>query len=116
MTLPVFSSSITPQYGAARSSKPRFKKIQFGDGYQQRSSDGFNTNLKTHSLTFKGGYTDVLAIETFLNARTTNGLEAFTWTNLENVAISVICEEWSVTYDDFGWGTLSANFEQVAEV
>ena len=115
MALPVFNIAITPQYGASRNSKPRFKKIQFGDGYQQRSSDGLNTNLKTYSLSFKGDPALVKQVEDFLGARAANGLEAFEWTTPEGTVIAVTCEEWGYTFDNYGWSTLSATFNQVAE-
>lgn len=115
MALPVFSVAITPQYGATRNSKPRFKKIQFGDGYQQRSSDGFNTNLKSYSLTFKGDPALVKQVEDFLDARTANGLEAFQWTTPEGATIAITCEEWAYSFENYGWTTLNATFNQVAE-
>lgn len=115
MALPVFNIAITAQYGATRNSKPRFKKIQFGDGYQQRSSDGLNTNLKTFSLTFKGDPALVKQVEDFLDARAANGLEAFEWTTPEGATIAVTCEEWGYTFENYGWTTLAATFNQVAE-
>lgn len=108
-----FDPTWLPQVGASLSEKPRVKKIQFGDGYQQRVTDGINTNLERWSLTFKGNPAVNTAIDAFLSAR--NGTEAFNWTTPKGRAIAVVCSGWSETIDDFGWTTLTCEFEQVAE-
>lgn len=105
----------TAQYGAVKKNKPRIKKIMYGDGYEQRSSDGINTNLKEYDVTFKGSPDQIKTVEDFFNARAANGLEPFLWVDPDGVTRTVVCEDFPRTFDDFGWSTLSTTFREVAE-
>ena len=57
--------AITPTYGAAKTSQPRMKQIQFGDGYAQVIRYGLNQNAKTWNLRWEISETDADTIETF---------------------------------------------------
>lgn len=66
-------------YNQAMDFSPRIKKIQFGDGYEQRLQDGINNNLIQIDLLFDNrDYKETLAISHFLYAR--NGTESFLYT------------------------------------
>lgn len=65
-----------PSYNATIDHIPKVKKIQFGDGYTQRSQDGINNQLITAELIFDLRTTqEACAILHFLKAR--RGVESF---------------------------------------
>ena len=76
--------SITPTYGAQKTSRPRTRTVQFGDGYQQRLLYGIpsHMNPKEWDLTWNVSETDSDTIETFLNARAEDSA-SFDWTPLD---------------------------------
>lgn len=83
------------------SHKPRTRRLQFGDGEEQRAPMGLNHNLGTWSVAFveKPGYT-IKVIFDFLVAR--KGVEPF-YFRPADLPISeppklVVCEEWNKKY------------------
>lgn len=106
--------SITPTYGASKTSRPRVLNVQFGDGYSQRVRFGLNTDLKNWNLTWQVSEADADTIESFLEARA--GVESFEWTPLDSsTAYRWICQEWSKTIPYVNRATITATFIQVAE-
>lgn len=103
----------SPDYSSSVSKKPRIKKMQFGDGYEQRLSDGINTNPEEWSLTFKRSPSQITAIDNFLSQR--EGLYPFKWTTPKGVELVFACEDWNIVEDDSGWKTLTAKFVQKFE-
>jgi phage-related protein len=106
----------TPDYPFTETSKPRVRKAEFGDGYEQRIRFGLNTDLKTYPLTFKArDNTETAAIRAFLEAR--GGSESFTWTPplWGAAAGQYVCEEWQITGDSCELSSISATFREVAE-
>ena len=104
-----------PDYGSQEQHKPRVRRVQFGDGYQQRSADGINTDPATWVLSF-GNRSDAesQAIVDFLAAR--GGVEAFDWTPPRgSSALKWICPQWQRAPTNYGSWTVSATFEQVFE-
>ena len=109
--------SITPRYGAQKTSRPNVRTVQFGDGYQQRLLYGIpsHMNPKEWSLTWEVSETDADTIETFLNARAEDSA-SFDWTPLdETTSYKWICPEWSKTIPYNNRATISATFRQVFE-
>ena len=104
-----------PDYGSLEQHRPRVRVAQFGDGYQQRSADGINTDAATWNLTFSNrSDSEASAIKTFLAARA--GLEAFDWTPPGGLsALKWICSTWQSTPVNFGATTITATFTQVFE-
>ena len=103
----------TPDWGAKKQNKPRANKIQFGDGYEQRITDGLNSNMEVWSVTFKRAKAEIDIIDDFLSDR--SAVEAFNWVNPNGHSIVVKCEEWDTSYDSPGYDTLTATFTQVPE-
>lgn len=103
-----------PSVGVRQSTAPRVRRVQFGDGYQQRVADGINTRQETWNLAFNG-LTDTVAseIDTFLVDR--NAVEAFDWTTPDGRAIKVVCDEWSRDYSEPDVNTITATFRRVYE-
>lgn len=109
--------SVTPAYGAQKTSRPRTRTVQFGDGYQQRLLYGIpsHMNPKEWDLTWNVSETDADTIETFLNARAEDSA-SFDWTPLdETTSYKWICPEWSKTIPYNNRATITARFIQVFE-
>ena len=105
-----------PEFPPTEVSKPRVRKAEMGDGYEQRIRFGLNTDLKTWQVTFKArNNTETTAIRAFLQAR--GGVESFTWTPpLWSAATGqFVCAEWQVSADSCHFNTITATFQQVAE-
>jgi phage-related protein len=104
----------TPSFEATESSKPRVRRFQAGDGYEQRVRFGLNTDPKEWTLTFsERSDTERDQITAFLDAR--GGFEAFDWTTPRGVAGKFVCEEWQVTLRACNFNTITATFRQVFE-
>jgi phage-related protein len=110
--------SITASYGAQKTSRPRTKVVQFGDGYEQRVLYGIpsHMNPKEWSLTWQN-ITEANAdtIETFLNARAEDAA-SFDWTPPDDAtAYKWVCAEWTKVIPYTGRATITATFRQVFE-
>ena len=73
--------SITPVYGMRKTSKPKIKISQLGDGYEFRALFGLplTQDPKIYDLTFNVSETDADVIEAFLRSRV-NDQASFTFT------------------------------------
>lgn len=104
----------TPSFEATESSKPRVRKFQAGDGYEQRVRFGLHTDPKEWSLTFANRTdTERDNILTFLEAR--NGVESFDWTPPRGTAGKYVCEEWQATLSNCNNNQIQATFREVFE-
>lgn len=102
-----------PDYGANRSKKPRVKRVEFGDGYEQRVADGINTVKEEWSLTFSAKNTKIDEIDTFLSEQ--KAVYSFWWTSPKGKKMAVVCDEWDIGVDNWDWQRLSCTFRQVME-
>ncbi|MBL0319635.1 MAG: phage tail protein [Alphaproteobacteria bacterium] len=110
--MPTFTYA--PDYGATARREPRTKSVRFGDGYEQRQSDGINTNPEIWDLNFTNwSETDGNAIDDFLAAR--GSIESFDWTPPGGSAGKFVCRNWSKSYVIGNLISISATFEQVFE-
>lgn len=101
-----------PSFEATEISRPKVRKTQFGDSYEQRITFGLNSNLKEWQLVFSER-TDQQrdAICAFFDAR--NGSESFDWTPPRGTAGKYVCEDWQVTLRACNFNTIRATFRQV---
>ena len=107
--------SITPTYGAQKTSQPAVRTVRFGDGYEQRLTFGLNQNPKQWSLTWNVSETDADTIETFLDARAADAA-SFDWTPLdEATSYKWVCEQWSKSIPYNNRATITATIRQVFE-
>lgn len=103
-----------PSFEATESSKPRVRKFQAGDGYEQRVTFGLHTNPKEWSLVFSNRTdTERDNITAFLDAR--GGVESFDWTPPRGSAGKYVCEEWQVTLSNCNNNQIRATFREVFE-
>ena len=61
---------------ASKRKEKKINRIEYGDGYSQRSLDGINWRRETWDLVFKGFSSELDAIEAFLD---TQGAASFDW-------------------------------------
>jgi phage-related protein len=104
----------TPSFEATESSKPRARKFQAGDGYEQRVTFGLHTNPKEWGLSFSNRTdTERDTILAFLDAR--GGVESFDWTPPRGTAGKYVCEEWQTTLSNCNNNQIRAIFREVYE-
>ena len=108
--------AITPTYGAAKTSKPNMRQVQFGDGYAQVIRFGLNQNPKVFNFTWKNiTETDSDTIETFLDARAVDSA-SFTYTPPnESASSQYVCETWTKTINYPNLASIQATFREVFE-
>jgi len=107
--------AINPTYNAQRSNRPNIRTTRFGDGFEQRVSFGLNQNPKEWSLTFNVSETDADTIETFLDARASDG-DSFDWSPPdETTPYKWVCYQWSKSIPYLNRATIQATFRQVFE-
>ena len=108
--------SISPDYGAQKSSAPVVRNVKFGDGYEQRLTFSLNQNPKSWSLSFTNiTETDSDTIETFLDARADDNA-SFDWQPPgSSVTYKWVCESWSKSIPYANRATIQATFRQVFE-
>ena len=103
-----------PSFTASESSQPSVRKVQFGDGYQQRLRFGLNTDSKTWQLTFANRTdSERETILSFLEAR--GGVESFDWTPPRGGAGKFVCEEWQAKLSNCNNNQIQATFREVFE-
>lgn len=111
-----YTFNFKPSKSFTVSSKPRVLTSQFGDGYSQRMVNGINSITKEWSVQFNSRDLSTCAqIEDFFEAR--KGVEGFKWTPPgDTITYSIICPEWSRSYDSHISASISAKFVQVFDI
>lgn len=99
-------------WGSENDEEPSVLSAKFGDGYEQRASDGINSNLQVWPLRFEvRTASEADAIIAFFRLK--KGATSFTWTNLEGVEIRVVCRKWKRKFIGANAHAITATFEQV---
>jgi phage-related protein len=113
------AENIVPDKQLGRTSAPRVKLANFGDGYEQRLQDGINSVVESYSLSFvtrtKAEIDDIVA---FFDTK--RGVVSFNFTIPDSNAggektIRVVCDNYSQTYDYDEYYSCTANFRRVYE-
>lgn len=115
-TVGTSTGGTTPDFGAVKKSEPKIRKVQFGDGYEQRLSFGLNQNPKAWDLVWTAkSNSDADAIEAFFDARASDAA-SFDWTPLdESTSYKWVCRAWQRNHKYANINEISATFEQVFE-
>jgi len=115
-TVGTSTGGTTPDFGSSRKSQPVVRKVQFGDGYEQRLSYGLNQNPRVWDLKWTAkDSTDADAIEAFFDARAADN-NSFDWTPLDDTtAYKWVVESWSRDHRYANVNTITATFRQVFE-
>ena len=104
----------TPDFDANESQRPVVRRVQFGDGYEQRLTYGLNTQPSEWRLTFNNRTdTERDNITGFLEAR--GASESFDWTPPYGSAAKWGCDEWQTTMVAANINSIQATFRQVFE-
>lgn len=110
---------ITPDKNLQNTIKPRVLKMSFGDGYEQRISDGINAIARTFTVTFsprvKEEIDDIVA---FFDSRKSVTSFDFTYPDSNfsgERTIKVVCDDYSISYMYDNFYACNATFRQVYE-
>ena len=108
--------SVTQGYGATKTSAPQIRSTQFNDGYSQRIKFGMNIDPKRWNLSWLNiSETNADTIETFLEARASDGA-SFDWTPPgASLATRWICLSWTKTIPYLNVASIQATFQEVFE-
>lgn len=92
---------------------PNVKKIKFGDGYEQRFTNGINSTPQSWSVSFSNRLeNEAVAIRDFL--RSHGGVLSFDWQPPgENRTYKFTCSSWNLVPHKGGVYSMSTTFEQV---
>lgn len=112
--------TIAPDKTMQRATKPKVYMASFGDGYEQRISQGINPLGEVYSLSFnnrtKEEIDDIVA---FLDDKAGVTNFAFTIPDSSGLGgeteIKVVCEDYSLSYTNDEFYSCSATFRRVYE-
>lgn len=108
MNIDIFKWKVKPGMGIE--SEPRVRTVRFGDGYEQRRPDGFNTNQKKYSIMLSPKNGDALLVCEFLEKQ--GGMTVFLWKPPHQIhMITVLCRKWSSSVGALRT-EITAEFEQ----
>jgi len=102
-----------PDFGMQFNEKVRMRAASFGDGYEQRATDGLNPITGTLSMTFTRRIDVIEEILVFLKSKS-NGA-SFTYTPPKGTEMKMVCTDWSTTWKDHDVIQLSVNMRRVYE-
>jgi phage-related protein len=106
-----------PSYQSSAKIEPRVKKIQFGNGYQQRVPDGINFELKNLNLSFENrSEVETVSILHFLEQR--GGQQSFAY-NVPTIyakpsgVSKFVAPNWETNYNFYNSYSIKTVFEEV---
>lgn len=104
-----------PVYNYTINREPNINVIKFGDGFEQRLTEGLNQNPVILNVTFNLSQTDSTTAVNFLNARISDGLSfTFTVPN-ENTSKNFVCNSYPTTVPFLNRVILTCVFREVFE-
>lgn len=108
--------NLDPDYGLSIENNPKINTISFGDGFEQRLTEGLNQNYRKLQLTFKNiTETNSDTLINFLNLRVTNA-DSFVYTPPNGVAGKfVIDSNYKKTINYANLATVTVTFREVFE-
>ena len=105
----IFNWQVAPNM--TEKAEPKIKTVKLGDGYEQRSKDGINNDLRSYNVTLKVARDDAQHINDFLTKQ--GGLHAFKWIEPNSHRlITVKCPSWTSNVMNTVT-TITATFEEV---
>lgn len=116
--MPVPTFSFVPDVSTSGRAAPSVLKARFGDGYEQRTADGLNSNMSIWELRWQNVPTTTLqAIYDFLKAR--KGVEKFLWTPPtpeSGSAKTYVCDTYDWVHNGGLVMGLTATFEERPQI
>ena len=117
---PYGNRAINPDRSLQKRSAPRTLTARFGDGYEQRATDGINNINEQYSISFVNrpsaeaddivGYFESLGGATSFNYTISDTNES-----PPERTMKVVCETWNMTYTQNDCHTVTATFRRVYE-
>ena len=104
-----------PKYNYTISRQPTVNVVSFGDGFEQRLTEGLNQNPITLNLKFDLSQTDSTTAINFLNARITDGASFTFLVPNENVTKNFVCQSYPISVPYKNRVTLTCSFREVFE-
>lgn len=100
-----------PRPGMGIKTKPSVKVVKFGDGYEQRSQGGLNSQLRSFTPTFRVINEELPYLLAFFNEH--GAYKAFLWRPpAVNRTIKVVCRGWDVKAQNL-YADVSCQFDEV---
>ena len=104
-----------PVYNTRINARPKVNTLSFGDGFEQRLTEGLNQNPLTVNLTFELSQTDADTAITFLNARVEDGASFDYTLPSETSSRKFVCTSFPRSIPFLNRVTLSCVFREVFE-
>lgn len=104
-----------PVYNTRINARPKVNILSFGDGFEQRLTEGLNQNPLSVNLTFELSQTDADTAITFLNARVEDGASFDYTLPSESSSRKFVCTSFPRSIPFLNSVTLSCVFREVFE-
>ena len=104
-----------PVYNTRINAWPKVNTLSFGDGFEQRLTEGLNQNPLSVNLTFELSQTDANTAITFLNARVEDGASFDYTLPSETSSRKFVCTSFPRSIPFLNRVTLSCVFREVFE-
>ena len=104
-----------PVYNTRINARPKVNTLSFGDGFEQRLTEGLNQNPLSVNLTFELSQTDANTAITFLNARVEAGASFDYTLPSETSSRKFVCTSFPRSIPFLNRVTLSCVFREVFE-
>ena len=104
-----------PVYNTRINARPKVNTLRFGDGFEQRLTEGLNQNPLSVNLTFELSQTDADTAITFLNSRVEDGASFDYTLPSESSSRKFVCTSFPRSIPFLNRVTLSCTFREVFE-
>ena len=104
-----------PVYNTRINARPKVNTLSFGDGFEQRLTEGLNQNPLSVNLTFELSQTAANTAITFLNARVEDGASFDYTLPSETSSRKFVCTSFPRSIPFLNRVTLSCVFREVFE-
>jgi phage-related protein len=104
-----------PIYNTRIDAKPKVNTLSFGDGFEQRLTEGLNQNPLSVNLTFELSQTDANTAISFLNARVDDGASFDYTLPSESTSRKFVCTSFPRSIPFLNRVRLSCVFREVFE-
>ena len=104
-----------PVYNTRINARPKVNTLSFGDGFEQRLTEGLNQNPLSVNLTFELSQTDADTAITFLNERVDDGASFDYTLPSETSSRKFVCTSFPRSIRFLNRVTLSCVFREVFE-
>ena len=104
-----------PVYNTRINARPKVNILSFGDGFEQRLTEGLNQNPLSVSLTFELSQADATTAITFLNSRVEDGASFDYTLPSETSSRKFVCTSFPRSIPFLNRVTLTCTFREVFE-